>query len=81
MHNIEIKIKGPVKSGKTTIAYLIYDILKQKGFNVLLGPDKDNTITVDYGHVNAFVQMIGESIDDRCLNLKNKSKIIINEQN
>lgn len=71
---IKIVVAGECMSGKSSILYLLKQLLIEKGFDV------ERTPNMDYPTEKQFDYRIGKDIDKKLSSLKNKISIVLEEK-
>jgi hypothetical protein len=69
---VEIKVSGTLASGKSTLIYLIKEMLREKGFNVRYDPDEGYKFSEE-----RFDERVGGTVDDAIKFLKEQKDIEI----
>lgn len=70
---VKITISGVTGSGKSRIAYLIKEVLKNKGFNI------EHNFGIDFDDENQFDNTMSKNIDSVVENISKNRTIIIEE--
>lgn len=73
MNELIITVSGKTKSGKSRLTYLLKNFLREQGFEVELN------CGIDYQNENDFDKSIGQNFDEAIENIKESSKITMNE--